>query len=118
MTACSEPVQNPLRTNLGPNGLNPSRVSVGFWPRAMQKANIEKAKAEGKKPPIMQSTMSARDDNLGMSLLYGPSWRAGCSCLIPATWIYEPCYVTGKNVWHRIGLDGWRSMCVVGTGVR
>ncbi|WP_431823125.1 SOS response-associated peptidase family protein [Burkholderia sp. F1] len=92
----------------------PLVAGFGFWPRALQKANIEKAKAEGKKLPIMRSTMNVRDDNLGKSPLYGPSWRVGRRCLIPAGWIYEPCYETGKNVWHRIGLAGWRQMCVSG----
>ncbi|AVR08330.1 SOS response-associated peptidase family protein [Burkholderia thailandensis] len=89
-------------------------AGFGYWPRAMQKANIDKAKAEGKAPPIMRSTMNVRDDNLGKSPLYGPTWRAGRRCLIPAQWIYEPCYETGKNVWHRIGLTDWRTMCVAG----
>ncbi|RQV66973.1 hypothetical protein DF024_08010 [Burkholderia cenocepacia] len=46
--------------------------------------------------------------------LYGPAWRAGRRCLIPADWIYEPCYETGKNVCYRIGLADWRTMCVAG----
>lgn len=89
-------------------------AGFGYWPRALQKANIEKAKEEGKKPPIIRSTMNVRDDNLGRSPLYGPAWRAGRRCLIPAQWIYEPCYETGQNVWHRIGLTGWRPYCVAG----
>lgn len=89
-------------------------AGFGYWPRALQKANIEKAKAEGKAPPIMRSTMNVRDDNLGRSPLYGPAWRAGRRCLIPAQWIYEPCYETGRNVWHRIGLTDWQPYCVAG----
>ncbi|AOJ82627.1 hypothetical protein WS86_11370 [Burkholderia savannae] len=89
-------------------------AGFGYWPRAMQKANIDKAKAEGKAPPIMRSTMNVRDDNLGKSPLYGPAWRAGRRCLIPVQWIYEPCYETGRNVWHRIGLADWRPYCVAG----
>lgn len=92
----------------------PLLAGFGFWPRTLQKANIERTKAEGKKPPIMRSTMNVRDDNLGKSPLYGPAWRGGRRCLIPADSIYEPCYETGKNVWHRIGLAGWRPMCVAG----
>lgn len=82
----------------------PLAAGFGFWPRTLQQANIEKAKEEGRKLPIMRSTMNVRDDNLGKSPLYGPSWRAGRRCLIVAEWIYEPCYETRKNVWHRIGL--------------
>ncbi|APY96670.1 SOS response-associated peptidase family protein [Burkholderia pseudomallei] len=89
-------------------------AGFGYWPRALQKANIERAKAEGKVPPIMRSTMNVRDDNLGRSPLYGPAWRAGHRCLIPAQWIYEPCYETGRNVWHRIGLTSWQPYCVAG----
>ena len=94
--------------------LRPLAAGFGFWPRALQKANIEKAKEQGRKLPIMRSTMNVRDDNLGKSPLYGPAWRAGRRCLIPADWIYEPCYETGKNVWHRIGLTDWRPLCVAG----
>ncbi|PCE30345.1 SOS response-associated peptidase family protein [Burkholderia ubonensis] len=94
--------------------IEPLMAGFGFWPRALQKANIERAKEAGRKPPIMRSTMNVRDDNLGKSPLYGPSWRAGRRCLVVAEWIYEPCYETGKNVWHRIGLAGWRPMCVAG----
>ncbi len=94
--------------------IQPLVAGFGFWPRALQKANIEKAKEQGRKPPIMRSTMNVRDDNLGKSPFYGPAWRAGRRCLIPAEWIYEPCYETGMNVWHRIGLTDWRTMCVAG----
>ncbi|VWB92875.1 gp33 [Burkholderia lata] len=94
--------------------LKPLAAGFGFWPRALQKANIEKAKEQGKKAPIMRSTMNVRDDNLAKSPLYGPAWRADRRCLIPADWIYEPCYETGKNVWHRIGLTDWRTMFVAG----
>jgi putative SOS response-associated peptidase YedK len=89
-------------------------AGFGFWPMALQKANREKAKAEGKPIPPIRSTMNVRDDNLGKSPLFGPSWRGGRRCLIPAAWVYEPCYETGKNVWHRIGLAQWKPMCVAG----
>ena len=92
----------------------PLVAGFGFWPRVLQKSNVEKAKSEGRKPPIMRSTMNVRDDNLGRSPLYGPAWRSGRRCLIPADSIFEPCYETGKNVWHRIGLTGWRPLCVAG----
>ncbi|MGU7882091.1 SOS response-associated peptidase family protein [Burkholderia sp. AW50-3] len=89
-------------------------AGFGFWPRALQKANIEKAKAQGRKPPIMRATMNVRDDNIGKSPLYAPAWRAGRRCLIPAAWIYEPNWETGKHVRYRIGLAGWRPLCVAG----
>ncbi|MCA8013822.1 SOS response-associated peptidase [Burkholderia vietnamiensis] len=92
----------------------PLIASFGFWPRALQKANAEKAKEAGRKPPIIRSTMNVRDDNLGKSPLYGPAWRAGRRCLIPAEWIYEPNWETGKHVKYKIGLAGWRQLCVAG----
>ncbi|WP_175974683.1 SOS response-associated peptidase family protein [Burkholderia sp. BCC1047] len=92
----------------------PLIAGFGFWPHALQKANVEKAKEQGKKPPIIRSTMNVRDDNLGKSPLYGPAWRAGRRCLIPAKWIYEPNWETGKHVRYRIGLAGWRPLCVAG----
>ncbi|KWZ35236.1 SOS response-associated peptidase family protein [Burkholderia anthina] len=92
----------------------PLIAGFGFWPRALQKANVEKAKEQGKKPPIIRSTMNVRDDNLGKSPLYGPAWRAGHRCLIPAKWIYEPNWETGKHIRYRIGLAGWRPLCVAG----
>lgn len=46
-------------------------AGFGFWPRALQKTNVERAKEAGRKPPIMRSTMTVRDDNLCKSSLYG-----------------------------------------------
>ncbi len=37
-------------------------AGFGFWPRALQKANIQRAKEQGCKPPVMRSTMNVRDD--------------------------------------------------------
>lgn len=47
--------------------LKPLIAGFGFWPRALQKANVEKAKEQGRKPPIVRSTVNVRDDNLGKS---------------------------------------------------
>ncbi|KWZ34749.1 SOS response-associated peptidase family protein [Burkholderia anthina] len=97
----------------------------GFWPRALQKANVERAKEQGRKPPVMRSTMNVRDDNLGKSPLYGPTWRGGRRCLVPARFIVEPSYpeayqdekgkwVTGPCVWQRISVVDRPTMCVAG----
>ncbi len=87
---------------------------LGFRPRALQKVNVEKAKEQGKKPPIMRSTMNVRDDNLDKSRLYAPAWRGGRRCLFVAKWIYEPNWETGKHVRYRVGLAGWQPVCVAG----
>ncbi|MBU9438391.1 SOS response-associated peptidase family protein [Burkholderia multivorans] len=100
-------------------------AGFGFWPRALQKANVEKAKEQGRKPPIMRCTMNVRDDNLGKSPLYGPTWRGGRRFLIPARFIVEPSYpeayqdekgkwVNGPCVWQRIGVVARPTMCVAG----
>ncbi|WP_260428220.1 hypothetical protein [Burkholderia sp. Bp9031] len=57
----------------------PLIAGFGFWPRALQKANAETAKEQGRKPPIMRSTMNVRDDNLGKSPLYAPAWPGSVS---------------------------------------
>ncbi|VWD18971.1 gp33 [Burkholderia aenigmatica] len=44
-------------------------------------------------------TVNVRSETVGESRLYGKAWRAGQRCLIPACWIYEPSYETGRNVW-------------------
>ncbi|MBY4768950.1 SOS response-associated peptidase family protein [Burkholderia ambifaria] len=103
----------PIVASIG-GKVTPLIAGFGFWPRALQKSNVEKAKEQGRKPPVMRSTMNVRDDNIGKSPLYGPAWRTGKRCLIPAKWIYEPNWETGKHVRHRIGLAGWRPLCVAG----
>ena len=59
-------------------------------------------------------TMNARSETVGESRPYSKAWRAGQRCLVPARWVYEPYYETGRNVWHRIGLSDWQSYCVAG----
>ncbi|KVD50331.1 hypothetical protein WS61_31505 [Burkholderia sp. ABCPW 11] len=103
----------------------PLIAGFGFWPSALQKANIKRAREQGRKPPLMRSTMNVRDDNLGKSPLYGPTWRGGRRCLIPARFIVEPSYpeayqdekgkwVNGPCVWQRIGVVDRPTMCVAG----
>ncbi|MDF0501444.1 SOS response-associated peptidase family protein [Burkholderia cenocepacia] len=103
----------------------PLIAGFGFWPSALQKANIKKAKEQGRKPPHMRSTMNVRDDNLGKSPLYGPTWRGGKRCLIPAQSVFEPSYpqarqesngdwVLGPCVWQRISVIDRPTMCVAG----
>ena len=103
----------------------PLIAGFGFWPSALQKVNIKRAMEQGRKPPLMRSTMNVRDDNLGKSPLYGPTWRGGRRCLILARFIVEPSYpeayqdekgkwVNGPCVWQRIGVVDRPTMCVAG----
>ncbi|KVQ67886.1 hypothetical protein WT22_06230 [Burkholderia territorii] len=103
----------------------PLIAGFGFWPRALQKANVERAKEHGRKPPVIRSTMNVRDDNLGKSPLYGPAWKSGARCLIPARYVVEPSYpdakldtngnwTLGACVWQKIGVVDRETMCIAG----
>lgn len=59
-------------------------------------------------------TVNAYAETAGEKPAYRSAWRAGQRCLIPAVWIYEPKWETGKHVRYWIGLAGWRPFCVVG----
>ncbi|MBN3817712.1 SOS response-associated peptidase [Paraburkholderia sp. Se-20369] len=92
------------------DGLAVVTAVFGFWPKFMQPERIDD---DGRKKKKLD-TMNARAETVGSSRLYGKAWRDGQRCLIPARWICEPCYETGHNVWHRIGLADWRAYCVAG----
>ncbi|VWC58284.1 gp33 [Burkholderia contaminans] len=92
------------------DGLGVVKAVFGFWPKFMQPERVDD---NGKKRRKLD-TVNARSETVGESRLYGKAWRAGQRCLIPVRWIYEPCYETGKNVWHRIGLADWQPYCVAG----
>nr|WP_254210060.1 SOS response-associated peptidase family protein [Burkholderia multivorans] len=103
----------------------PLIAGFGFVPRAIQRDRIKAAKEAGKKPDIMRTLMNVRDDNVGKSRLFAPTWRAGQRCLIPAKYVVEPSYpeayqdgdgkwVLGPCVWQRIGLAGRETLCVAG----
>ncbi|WP_186262315.1 SOS response-associated peptidase [Burkholderia gladioli] len=59
-------------------------------------------------------TVNARSETVGEKPAYRAAWRAGQRCLIPAAWIYEPNWETGKHIKYRIGLAGWRPFCIAG----
>ncbi|KVC52318.1 SOS response-associated peptidase family protein [Burkholderia stagnalis] len=92
------------------DGADVVKAVFGFWLKFMQPERLDDS---GKKKRKLD-TVNARTETVGSSRLYGKAWRDGQRCLIPAHWIYEPCYETGRNVWHRIGLAGWQPYCVAG----
>ncbi|KVG05456.1 hypothetical protein WJ24_27930 [Burkholderia vietnamiensis] len=92
------------------DGLAVVSAVFGFWPKFMQPERIDENGRRKRK----LDTVNARAETVGSSRLYGNAWRNGQRCLIPVRWIYEPCYETGRNVWHRIGLAGWQAYCVAG----
>ncbi|KVT68941.1 SOS response-associated peptidase [Burkholderia ubonensis] len=59
-------------------------------------------------------TVNARAETVGEKPAYRTAWRAGQRCLIPARWIYEPNWETGKHVRYRIGVGDWQPYCVAG----
>nr|WP_279609556.1 SOS response-associated peptidase family protein [Burkholderia gladioli] len=59
-------------------------------------------------------TVNARSETVGEKPAFRAAWRAGQRCLIPAAWIYEPNWETGKHVQYRIGLAGWQPFCIAG----
>ncbi|KVA71122.1 hypothetical protein WM36_02090 [Burkholderia ubonensis] len=85
------------------------KAVFGFWPKSIQP---EKREEQGRRKKKLD-TMNARPETVGTSRL-GGAWRDGQRCLIPARWIHEPCYETGRSVWHRISLADWQSYCVAG----
>ncbi|KVP89966.1 hypothetical protein WJ97_23560 [Burkholderia ubonensis] len=59
-------------------------------------------------------TVNARAETVGEKPAYRTAWRAGQRYLIPARWIYEPNWETGKHVRYRIGVGDWQPYCVAG----
>ncbi|CAB3762478.1 hypothetical protein GQ57_11275 [Burkholderia sp. MSh2] len=92
------------------DGLEVAAAVFGFWPKFMQPERVDERGRKGRK----LDTVNARAETVGSSRLYGNAWRNGQRCLIPVRWIFEPCYESGRNVWHRIGVDGWQPCCVAG----
>jgi len=50
---------------------------------------------------LTYSTNNARFEELESKASYRDPWKYGKRCIIPAEWFDEPCWETGKNVWHR-----------------
>ncbi|PRF99683.1 DUF159 family protein [Burkholderia ambifaria] len=103
----------------------PLIAGFGFWPHDLQKAKREEDKKAGRPIRKFLHTMNARDDNLGESKLYGPAWRKGARCLIPADYIIEPSYpdarqdddgkwILGPGIWQKISVVDRQTMCVAG----
>ncbi|MXN73259.1 DUF159 family protein [Burkholderia sp. 4701] len=92
------------------DGAAVAKTVFGFWLKFMQPERVDD---DGKKKR-KADTVNARTETVGRSRLYSKAWRDGQRCLIPAHRIYEPCYETGRNVWHRIGPVGWQPYCVAG----
>ncbi|MFL9876727.1 SOS response-associated peptidase family protein [Paraburkholderia megapolitana] len=86
----------------------------GFWPKFLQPERLSPA---GKKL-APYNTVNARGEEVGTKRLYAKAWREGRRCLIPARWVVEPCWESGKNVWHHIGIANVETYCVAGVWSR
>lgn len=53
-----------------------------------------------------RSTYNARAETVATLASFRESWRMGWRCIVPAEWIYEPCYESGAVVRHRIEQPG------------
>jgi putative SOS response-associated peptidase YedK len=49
---------------------------------------------------IRYSTNNARSEEVSSKPSYRDAWKKGQRCIIPASSFDEPCWETGKNVWH------------------
>jgi putative SOS response-associated peptidase YedK len=52
-----------------------------------------------KSKSLTYSTNNARIEGTATTASYKLPWNKGQRCIIPAAYIYEPCWETGKNVW-------------------
>ena len=54
-----------------------------------------------------RSTYNARSETAATKPSFRDAWRRGQRCIVPADWIYEPCWETGKAVrWKIRRADG------------
>ena len=54
-----------------------------------------------KSAKLPYSTNNARAEELAAKASYKQPWARGQRCVIPAEHFDEPCWETGRNVWHR-----------------
>ena len=51
-------------------------------------------------------TYNARSETVTTLASFRESWKKGWRCIVPAEWVYEPCYDSGKAVRWRVQQPG------------
>ncbi|WP_186121508.1 SOS response-associated peptidase [Burkholderia gladioli] len=105
--------REPWKQEIYPDYLAPIVRAAGDGAEAVL-ANFGMIPKAHQPPGKRYMTVNARSETVGEKPAYRAAWRAGQRCLIPASWIYEPNWETGKHVKYRIGLAGWRPFCIAG----
>ncbi len=65
-------------------------------------------------PDKRYMTVNARSETVAEKPAFRAAWRAGQRCFIPAAWVFEPNWESGKHVRYQIGVADWRPLCVAG----
>ncbi|WP_186200798.1 SOS response-associated peptidase [Burkholderia gladioli] len=105
--------REPWKQEIYPDYLAPIVRAAGDGADAVL-ANFGMIPKAHQPPGKRYMTVNARSETVGEKPAFRAAWRAGQRCLIPAAWIYEPNWETGKHIKYRIGLAGWRPFCVAG----
>lgn len=93
-----------------PDGEIFPRAPGAFVRRARETTDFERELAVGqwglvpwfaKSAKLRYSTNNARAEELADKASYKQPWARGQRCIIPAAHFDEPCWETGRNVWHR-----------------
>lgn len=100
----------------------PSYLSP-FIRRARHKASYEREAEVGRfglvphwarELAMGKNTYNARSETVAQKPSFRDAWVKGQRCIVPAEWIYEPNYESGKHVSWKIGRLGWKPMGIAG----
>ncbi len=75
--------------------------------RPGQPGRIEYKETPPKRPggaarKVPMNKNNARSETMAKSPAFRDAWKGGQRCLIPADWLQEPNWETGKNIWWRL----------------
>jgi putative SOS response-associated peptidase YedK len=109
-----------LPVELYPQGLAPF-----IWRRPSDLAREAQAGRFGIVPQwsdtmaLGRRTYNCRSETAATKPSFRDAWKRGQRCIVPADWIYEPNWETGRAVRWRIGrADGWEPLGIAGLWAR